>query len=465
MHVYEKYNEEYTISGDIYNYVIRLVDTSICDSELWDGSTCINTIRLHILQKDRFRNQTLDTVVVPSIIRLRDTPMNVDFKDISFDSIFVSRIDFNQENSDFTIRYTKKDLLRGMTPVYSGNIMNNAFSIYLGQGDTLYTMTFNRSADRLIVNFRDMDTKTLHGLPGDIIPFDTIMVKVLNERDGAINFTVYSSDYIEKMSRSEVSLRRGEMIDIEGSDLMISDANNISAKISTGAQEYEVRKGHFKGIKNYIVQVRDIVGDTVHLNIYHPDSVRIVEYSPNVSLKLTKSLEPQEGELFEIPFTVANTGRVSANNMAINLQSGGGNIIEGSWRGTLGPGETKDLVFRARFNSEGDYLIVFNLDTGRSSEVFEENVRVSSKAVTALREGPINSLIFIAGSHIVNPDRIAFIQNSIGILFYTGIIVSTAILINSARQKLPSFDPPKKKIIKRRNPNGSNKVRRVKRKE
>ncbi len=465
MHVYEKYNEEYTISGDIYNYVIRLVDTSICDPDLWDGSTCTNTIRLHILQKDKFRNETLDTVVVPSIIRSRNMPMGVEFKDISFDSIFVSRIDFDKEYSDFTINYTKKDLLRNMATVYSGEIRSTAYSIYLGEGDTVYTMTFNRSADRLIVNFRDTDSKTLHGQPGDIIPFDPIMVKVLSERDGAINFRVYSSTNIRKMTKSEISLRKGEMVDIDGSDLTISDANNLSAKISLDNQNYEVRRRHFKGIKDYIVEVRDIVGDNVQLNIYHPDSVNIIEYSPNVSLEVTKSLEPEEGELFEIPFTVTNTGRVGANDMTVNLQSGSGNIIEGSWRGRLGPGETKDLVFRARFNTEGNYLIVFNLDTGRSSEVFEEQVRVRSKVATALKEGPINSLVFIAREHVVNTDRVNFVQNSLNTLFYVGLLLSAGILINSARQKIPSVEPPRKKILKRRNPNGPNKARMVKRKK
>ena len=51
IHLYEKEKESYTISGDIYNYEIRLVDTDICDNDLY-VSSCINTIELNIVQKN-----------------------------------------------------------------------------------------------------------------------------------------------------------------------------------------------------------------------------------------------------------------------------------------------------------------------------------------------------------------------------------------------------------------------------
>ena len=42
-------------------------------------------------------------------------------------------------------------------------------------------------------------------------------------------------------------------------------------------------------------------------------------------------------------------------------------------------------------------------------------------------------------------DRIRLAQNSINILLYIGILLSSAIILNSARQRLPNLEKPKEK--------------------
>ncbi|NYT03710.1 MAG: hypothetical protein GKC00_03280, partial [Candidatus Methanofastidiosa archaeon] len=173
-------------------------------------------------------------------------------------------------------------------------------------------------------------------------------------------------------------------------------------------------------------------------------------------------LESEEGDIFEIPFTIANIGKAGANNLTISLQNSSANIIEGTWKGTLNPGETKDLKFKARFNSEGEYVLVFNVNTGQSSEGFQETVNIKSKVSAALKEGPMNSLIYITREYIFTQDRIRILQSSINTLFYIGILLSTGIIINSARQRLPVVEKvkekPKGKVMKRKElPNKSRK--------
>jgi hypothetical protein len=271
------------------------------------------------------------------------------------------------------------------------------------------------------------------------------MVKVLNQTNTGIKFTVYSSSNIKELSKSETSLRKGETGNIGGLDFTISDTATLSATIKAENQDYVIKKRSLKSIGNYIFEVNDISGEVVSLNIYHPPSVALVDYNPNVVLTVTKKLESEEGEILEIPFTIANIGKVSASNLTINLQGSGADIIEGTWKGTLNPEETKDLKFKARFNSEGGYTLVFNVNTDQSSEVFQKEVNIKSKVSSALKEGPMNSLIFITRNYILTADRIRILQNSINIFFYVGILLSTGIILNSARQRLPVKEKPKEK--------------------
>ena len=192
------------------------------------------------------------------------------------------------------------------------------------------------------------------------------------------------------------------------------------------------------------------MGDNVNLNIYHPPSVTLVGYNPIVTLTVTKTLESEEGDIFEIPFTLANTGRANANNLKVNLQGSSANIIDGTWNGVLNVGETKELKFKARYDEAGDYIIIFNVNAGQSSEGFQEKVTVKSKVTAVLKEGPMKSLIFITKDYILTQDRIRLFQNSINIFFYIGILLSTGIILNSARQKLPNMEKPKRKVVKRK---------------
>ena len=451
VHLYEKENEIYTISGDIYNYEIRLVDLDICDKDLYTGTSCINTIEVNIVQKNKYTNEVIKTVVVPNIVKVRDIEMNVEFEDIEFDTIFVVTIYFDQSAANFKINYTKKDVLRSMNPVYSGEMADTPISVYFGEGDKIYSMIVNRSDNRLIVNVKNnLNSKTLYGSPDDILPFDSIMVKVLNQTDTGIKFTVYSSSNIKNLSKTETSLRKGEAGNIGGMDFKISDAASLSATINVENQDYVIKKRSLKGINNYIFEVSDIVGDKVNLNIYHPPSVTLVGYNPIVTLTVTKTLESEEGDIFDIPFTLANTGRANANTLKVNLQSSGANIIDGTWNGVLNVGETKELIFKARYDEAGDYIIIFNVNTGQSSEGFQEKVTVKSKMTAVLKEGPMKSLIFITNEYILTQNRIRFAQNSINLFFYIGILLSTGIILNSARQKLPNMEKPKRKVVKRK---------------
>ena len=455
--LYEKQNEEYTLGGDIYNYGIRLVDLDKCDKDLYTGSSCINTIELNILQKNKYTNEVIKTVVVPDIVKVRDVPMNIEFEDIKFDAIFVFTIYFDQEAANFKINYTKKDVLRSMNPVYAGEMGENPFLLYFGEGDKLYSMNVNRSDNRLIINVKNnLDSKTLYGLPDDILPFDSIMVKVLNQTDTGIKFTVYSNSNIKTLTKSEISLRKGETSNIGGMDFKITDAAALSATINAENQDYLIKKRSLKGINNYIFEVNDILGDKVNLNIYHPPSVTLLGYNPIVTLTVTKKLESEEGDIFEIPFTLANTGRANANTLKVNLQSSAANIIDGTWNGVLNVGETKELKFKASYNEAGDYILIFNVDTGQSSEGFQEKVTVKSKVTAVLKEGPMKSLIFITKDYILTQDRIRVAQNSINIFFYIGILLSTGIILNSARQKLPNMEKPKRKVVKRKDKSRNN---------
>jgi len=470
IHLYEKENESYTISGDIYNYEIRLVDVDVCDPDLYLGTSCINTIELNILQKHKYTNEVIKTVVVPDIVKVRDIEMSNEFEDIKFDAIFVFTIYFDRGAANFKINYTKKDVVRGMNLVYSGELTDTPLSLYFGEGDKVYPVIVNSTGERLIVNVRDnQDSKTLYGLPDDILAFGSIMVRVMNKTDNGIRFTIYSPSNVKSLEKSEISLRKGETSNIGGMDFKISDASALSATINVDNQDYAIRKRSFKGISNFIFEVNDVARDTVKLNIYHQPSVSIVGYNPNVSLTVTKKLESEEGDIFEIPFTLANTGRAHANNLKVNLQSSSGNIVEGSWSGSLNVGETKELKFKARFDEPGDYVLIFNVNAGQTTEGFQEEVSVKSKVTSVLKEGPMKSLIFIAGEYILTPDRIRLAQNSINIFLYVGILLSSLIVINSARQKLPNMEiqqkRPKKNIVKRKQETSNVNGRPIKREE
>lgn len=454
IHLYEKEKESYTISGDIYNYEIRLVDTDICDKDLY-VSSCINTIELNIVQKNKYTNEVIKTVVVPDIVKLRDFPVDIDFEDIKFDSLYVFTIYFDQGAANFKVSYTKKDVLRNMIPIYSGEMGENPFLLYFGETDNLYTMTINRSESRLIVNVRNnQDSNTLYGLQDDILPFGKIMVKVLNQTDTGIKFIVYSNSNIKSLSKSNTSLKKGEAGNIGGMDFKISDLAVLLVTINVENKDYAIRNRSFKNIGGYIFEVSGITGDTANLNIYHSPSVNLVDYNPNIILTVTKKLEFYEGDIFEIPFTIANIGKVGAKNITINLENSGEDIIEGTWRGTLNPEETKDLKFKARFNSEGEYELVFNVNTAQYSEKFQEKVNIKSKVTSILKKGTMNSLIYITRGYILTQDRIRMVQDSINIFFLIGILLSSGIILNSARQNLPtvekSKDSPKKKSINRK---------------
>ena len=146
--------------------------------------------------------------------------------------------------------------------------------------------------------------------------------------------------------------------------------------------------------------------------------------------------------------------KVGAKNITINLENSGEDIIEGTWKGTLNPEETKDLKFKARFNSEGEYELVFNVNTAQYSEKFQEKVNIKSKVTSILKKGTMNSLIYITRGYILTQDRIRMVQDSINIFFLIGILLSSGIILNSARQNLPtvekSKDSPKKKSINRK---------------
>lgn len=451
IHLYEKNSEAYTVAGTIYNYDIRLVDVDVCDKDLYDGTRCINTIELNIVQRNKYTNEAIKTVVVPNIVKVRDTLMNVEFEDMIFDDIYVFTIYFDQGAANFKLDYTIKDVLKNMTPIYSGEMRDTPFLIYFGKGDTVYTMNVNRSGNRLIANVRDnLDTKAVYGLPDDILPFGPIMVKVLNETDTGIKFTVYSSSNITPLTKSETFLRKGETGNIGGMDFKIADAVPLSATINVEGQDHVIKTRSLKNINNFIFEVNGITGDDVKLSIYHPESVSLLGYNPNVTLTVTKKLESEEGDIFDIPFTLANTGKVNANNLTVELQDSTANIIEGTWNGSLNTGEIKELVFKARFDNEGDYTIIFKVNTGQSSEEFQHKVSVKSKVTAVLKEGPMKSLIFIAKEYIVTQSRIRLLQNSINIFLYIGIFLSVGIIFNSMRQKLPNMEVPKKKPTKKR---------------
>ena len=451
IHLYEKNSEAYTVAGTIYNYDIRLVDVDVCDKDLYDGTSCINTVELNIVQRNKYTNEVIKTVVVPNIVKVRDMAINVEFQDIIFEDIFVFTIYFDQGAANFKLDYTIKDVLKNMTPIYSGEMGDTPFLIYFGGGDTVYTMNVNRSGNRLIVNVRDdQDTKAIYGLPDDILPFGPIMVKVLNETDTGIKFTVYSSSNIKPLTKSETLLRKGETGNIGGMDFKIADAVPLSATINVEGQDYVLKTRSLKNINNFIFEVNGITGDGVKLSIYHPESVGLLGYNPNVTLTVTKKLEPEEGEIFDIPFTLANTGKVNANNLTVDLQDSTANIIEGTWNGSLNTGEIKELVFKARFDNEGDYTIIFKVNTGQSSEEFQQKVSVKSKVTAVLKEGPMKSLLFIAKEYILTQSRIRLFQNSINIFLYIGILLSAGIIFNSMRQKLPNMEIPKKKPTKKR---------------
>ena len=451
IHLYEKNSEAYTVAGTIYNYDIRLVDTDVCDKDLYDGTSCINTIELNIVQRNKYTNEVIKTVVVPDIVKVRDMAINVEFQDIIFDDIFVFTIYFDQGAANFKLDYTIKDVLKNMTPIYSGEMGDNPFLIYFGEGDNVYTMNVNRSGNRLIVNVRDyQDTKAIYGLADDILPFGPIMVKVLNETDKGIKFTVYSSSNIKPLVKSETLLRKGETGNIGGMDFKITDAVPLSATINVEGQDYVLKTRSLKSINNFIFEVNGITGNDVKLSIYHPESVGLLGYNPNVTLTVTKKLEPEEGEIFDIPFTLANTGKVNANTLTVDLQDSTANIIEGTWNGSLNSGEIKELVFKARFDNEGDYTIIFKVNTGQSSEEFQQKVSVKSKVTAVLKEGPMKSLIFITKEYILTQSRIRLLQNSINIFLYIGILLSAGIILNSMRQKLPNMERPKKKPTKKR---------------
>lgn len=175
-----------------------------------------------------------------------------------------------------------------------------------------------------------------------------------------------------------------------------------------------------------------------------------MEYGPNVVLKVTKKIEYEEGEIFEIPFTIANTGKADAEELIITLQGSGANIIDGSWRGLLKSGETKDLIFKAKYNESGNYIINFNVNSGQSSESFQEEVNIKSKITAALTEGPMQTLIFITRNYIVTQDRIKLLQSSITAMFFVGVLLSGAIIAYSSMQTLPKREIPRKKISKKK---------------
>jgi hypothetical protein len=237
-------------------------------------------------------------------------------------------------------------------------------------------------------------------------------------------------------------------------DFKISDLAVLLVTINVENKDYAIRNRSFKNIGGYIFEVSGITGDTANLNIYHSPSVNLVDYNPNIILTVTKKLEFYEGDIFEIPFTIANIGKVGAKNITINLENSGEDIIEGTWKGTLNPEETKDLKFKARFNSEGEYELVFNVNTAQYSEKFQEKVNIKSKVTSILKKGTMNSLIYITRGYILTQDRIRMVQDSINIFFLIGILLSSGIILNSARQNLPtvekSKDSPKKKSINRK---------------
>lgn len=448
--LYQETNEEYTLKGNIYNYGIRLVEITKCDKDLYNGS-CINTIELNILQKDKYNNEIKKTVVVPDIIKVRDIPMTVEFEDIKFNSIFVTTIYFDQGAANFKISYTDKDVLREMVPVYSGEMIDTPLSIYMGETDKLYSMVINRSESKLIVNVKNnTNSETHYGVPDDIISFNDIKVKVLNQTNGGIKFTVYSTPGISFLSKSEIVIRKGESFNVGGIDFKVIDTSNISATLRQDNQDYLLKKRSVKTINGYLFELNDIGTGNITLNVYHPKSINVMEYGPNVVLKVTKKIEYEEGEIFEIPFTIANTGKADAEELIITLQGSGANIIDGSWRGLLKSGETKDLIFKAKYNESGNYIINFNVNSGQSSESFQEEVNIKSKITAALTEGPMQTLIFITRNYIVTQDRIKLLQSSITAMFFVGVLLSGAIIAYSSMQTLPKREIPRKKISKKK---------------
>ncbi|NMC77555.1 MAG: hypothetical protein GYA60_09735 [Candidatus Methanofastidiosa archaeon] len=448
--LYQEKNEEYTIKGDLYNYSIRLVEITKCDKDLFDGS-CINTIELNILQKNKYNNETIKTVVVPNIIKVREIPLTIEFEDIKFTSIFVITIYFDQGAANFKLGYTAKDVLREMTPIYSGEMIESPISLYFGEADKVYSMIVNRSEDKLIVNVRNnIDSETLYGVSDDILPFGNIRVKVLNKTNNGIKFTVYSISGINSLSKSEISIKKGESFNIGGSDFKVIDTSNLSTTIKFQDQEFILKKRSIKSINGYLFELSDSGADSANINVYHPLSINVTEYSPNVTLTVTKKLEAEEGDVIEIPFTLANTGKANAENLEVILQGSGLSIIDGSWKGALKSGETKDLIFKAKYNEPGSYIINIGVSSGQFSQNFQKDVNIKSKVTSVLREGPTQALIFIAKNYILTQERIKFIQNSINIFFYIGIAISGTIIVYSSMQTLPSRDIPKKKIPKQK---------------
>jgi len=127
LELFEKSKDAYTVSGSMYTYDIRLMGTDICDKELYDGTRCINTIELDIVQKNKYTNEVIKTVTVPDIIKVRDMPMNVEFEDMRFDDIYVFTIYFDRDSANFKMDYTIKDPVKGLTPVYAGEKGENPF--------------------------------------------------------------------------------------------------------------------------------------------------------------------------------------------------------------------------------------------------------------------------------------------------------------------------------------------------
>ena len=452
--LYQETNEEYTLRSDLYNYAIRLVEITKCDKELYPiNQSCVNTIELNIVQKNKYNNEIIKTIVVPDLIKVRDIPMSVEFEDIKFNSIFVVTIYFDQGAANFKLRYTAKDVLREMAPIYSGEMIDTPISAYFGDTDTLYSMIVNRSENKLIVNVKNnADSETHFGVSDDILPFGNIRVKVLNQTDRGIKFTVYSTPNLKPMSKSEISLKTGETFNIGGQDFKIIDISSLSSTIRVEGQDYTIRKRSVKSINNYLFELSDTGTDTASINVYHPESINVSEYNPNITLTVTKKLESEEEDTFDIPFTIANTGKANAERLDVTLQGQGLSVIEGSWNGSLKPGETKELVFRAKYNEPGSYTVNLNVNSGQTTETFQKEVTITSKVSSVLREGSMQALIFIAKNFIVTQDRIKLLQNSINIFFYVGIILSGAIIFYSSIQTLPKNEPPKEKILKKKLP-------------
>lgn len=452
--LYQETNEEYTLRTSLYTYGIRLMEITKCDKELFPiNQSCVNTIELNIVQRNKYTNEIIKTVVVPDLIKVREIPMSVEFEDIKFNSVFVVTIYFDQGAANFKLTYTEKDVLKGMIPIYSGEMIETPISAYFGSADTLYSIIVNRSENKLIVNVKtNTQSETHYGISDEIISFGNIRVKVLNLTDNGIKFIVYSTPNLTPMSKSEVTIKNGDTFNIGGVDFKVADVSSVSATIKVDAQDYPIRKRSVKTINNLLFELIESGADNATINIYHPESINITEYSPNVTLTVTKKLESQEGDTFDIPFTIANTGKVNADGLEISLQGTGLDVVEGLWKGSLKSGETKELIFKAKYKEPGEHTLNLNVNSGQSIETFQKDVTITSKVSTMAKEGSMPALIFIVENYIVTQDRIKLLQNSMSIFFYLGVIVSGAIIFYSSIQALPKNEPPKQKVVKKKLP-------------